>query len=84
MRIIVLNESARIDVPLNALLNSIQSLTIDEKLRLWKAFNEQLELIEEEQLEEKPEIKMELKEAKEAYNSGDYITLKKYLQKKTF
>lgn len=64
-------------------MNSIKNLTTEEKLALLKALDEQLQNEEEALLESDPTIRMEIKEAREAYKTHNYVTLEEYIAKKS-
>ena len=72
-------ETVKMSIPFESLLESISKLKLQDKLRLWKSLNEQLAQIEEESYEANPTIQSEIREARIAYQAGDYVTLDEYI-----
>lgn len=68
-----------ISVPFESLLNTINNLSLTEKLRLWKLLHKQLEQAEEDTLLADPKVKSEIHEARVAYKTGDYMFLDDYI-----
>ena len=72
-------ETVKLLVPFESLVDSIMGLSLRDKLRLWELLDEQLAQAEEEILEQDPEVQAEIKEARAAYQSGDYMTIDEYI-----
>ncbi|MBU1298555.1 MAG: hypothetical protein KKG06_03665 [Bacteroidetes bacterium] len=64
-----------------SLINSVGKLSIDEKFKLWKILDEQLSQIEEELWSKDPSFQTEIREAREAYLKGDFVTIDEYIKK---
>jgi predicted oxidoreductase (fatty acid repression mutant protein) len=64
-----------------SLINSVGKLSIDEKFKLWKILDEQLSQIEEELWSKDTSIQGEIREAREAYLKGDFVTIDEYIKK---
>jgi hypothetical protein len=75
----VTQETVTLSVPFEALVSSIANLTLKDKLRLWKLIEEQIALAEEEALEQDPVVLAEIREARAAYRTGDYMTIDDYV-----
>jgi hypothetical protein len=65
--------------PFEALVEQVASLSPQEKVRLFELLHEQLEQLEETMYENNPTIKVQIAEARAAYASGEYVTLRDYL-----
>ena len=72
-------ESERLSISFESLINSVKELSLKEKLRLWRLLNEQLAQAEEEQWEQDPAVQAEIREARSAYKAGDYVTIDEYV-----
>ena len=72
-------ETVTLSVPFEALVSSIANLTLKDKLRLWKLIEEQIALAEEEALEQDPVVLAEIREARAASRTGDYMTIDDYV-----
>jgi len=63
-------ESVKLLVPFESLVDSIAGLGLKEKLRLWKLLDEQLAQAEEEAWEHDPAVQAEIREARANYIVG--------------
>ncbi len=72
-------ETVKINIPFEALLNSIAELSVEEKIQLRNSLDEQIDALEEE---ESLETEAEVREAREAYKRGDYITIDDYIERR--
>ena len=72
-------ERVRLLIPFEALVDSIAQLNLRDKLKLWELLNEQLAQAEEEVWEQDPKIRAEIREARSAYEAGDYVTIDEYI-----
>ena len=68
-------ESARLLIPFESLVDSVAELSLRDKLRLWELLDEQIARAEEEAWEQDPTVQAEIREARAAYQAGDYLTL---------
>jgi len=50
-----------------------------DKFRLWELLDEQMADVEEEMWDEDPAVQAEIREARAAYQAGDYITIDEYI-----
>ncbi len=66
-------------IPFESLVDSISKLSPREKLRLWELLDEQITRAEEELWEQDSTVQAEIREARAAYQSGDYVTIDEYL-----
>ncbi|OQX85557.1 hypothetical protein B6D60_07615 [candidate division KSB1 bacterium 4484_87] len=64
-----------ISVPLESLISSIKKLKYKDQITLLELIEEQLE---EKLIQRNPLIQKEIDEAREAYKSGNYVTLDEY------
>lgn len=69
-------ETVRINVPFEALLDSISRLSTEEKMQLRASLDDQIDALGEE----RPEIEAEVREARKAYEAGNYTTIDEYLE----
>lgn len=72
-------ESVELLIPFESLIDCVEKLSLKEKIHLWELLDEQLSQIEEEILEKDPSIQTEIQEARDAYKTGDYITIDEYI-----
>lgn len=72
-------ETVKINIPFEALLNSIAELSIEEKIQLRDYLDEQIGVLEEE---ENPALEAESREARDAYERGDYVTIDEYIERR--
>jgi hypothetical protein len=75
-----MNQSTiKLQIPFESLIEAIFCLDIEQKQQLWAILNEEMAIIEDDLEENNPSIQAEIQEAKEAYQTGDYITLEEYM-----
>ncbi len=72
-------ETVKLQIPFESLVDAIASLGLEEKRRLWQMLDEQISEAEDNLLEEDPTLQAEIEEARTAYQEGDYITLDDYI-----
>jgi hypothetical protein len=75
-------ESVKLPVPFESLVDSIAGLNLKQKLQLWKLLDEQLAQAEEEAWEHDPAAQAEIREARAAYEAGDYVTIDEYIDQR--
>ncbi|OGO40841.1 MAG: hypothetical protein A2Z04_07410 [Chloroflexi bacterium RBG_16_57_9] len=68
-------ESVKLLIPFDSLVDSVTELSLEEKRRLWEVLDEQIALTEEEMWEQTPTVQAEIREARAAYQAGDYVTV---------
>lgn len=73
-----MEETVRLVIPFEALLQSVKELGIKEKWLLWQWLDEQIAQAEEEVWEQDPVVQAEIREARMAYAAGDYVTIDEY------
>ena len=66
-------------VPFDTILRSVSALSSEEKLKIMEALHVQLEQAEEDLYEQDPQIQAEIREARVAYDTKNYIMLNDYL-----
>lgn len=71
-------ETVKINVPFEALLDSISGLSVEEKMQLRDSLDDQIDALEKE----RPEIEAEVREARKAYEAGDYTTIDEYIKQR--
>jgi hypothetical protein len=72
-------KSVKLLIPFESLAESVSELDLADKLRLWELLEEQLAQAEEEHWEQDPVVQAEIREARAAYQAGDYVTPEEYL-----
>ena len=72
-------ESVKLLIPFESLVDSVAQLSLRDKLRLWRLLNEQLAQAEEEIWEQDPTIQAEIEQARSAHKGGDYVTIDEYI-----
>ena len=75
-------ENVELLIPFESLIDCIEKLDVQEKIRLWELLDEETALIEEDILEQNPIIQVEIQEARDAYKEGNYITIDEYISKR--
>jgi hypothetical protein len=76
-------ETVKLQIPFESLLNAIASLGLEEKRKLWQILDEQIAETEDSLLVEDPTVQAEIAEAKTAYQAGDYLTLDEYIARRS-
>ncbi len=71
-----------LSIPFEALVESVSQLSIEGKRRLWGVLGEQIGQIEEEIWDQDPTIRSEIRDARSAYQKGDYVTIDDYVAKR--
>jgi len=72
-------KSVSLLIPFESLVDSIAELSLKDKLRLWGLLDEQIAQAEEEAWEQDPTVQAEIREARAAYQVGDYVTIDEYI-----
>ena len=73
------HETVKLLIPFQTLIDSIAELSLEDKHRLWELLDEQIAQIEEELWEQDPKAQEEIREARAAYEAGDYVTIDEYV-----
>ena len=71
--------TVKIGISFESLLEAISSLAVPEKRKLWEFLETELFQDEEEEGEDSPEIIAEIQAARTDYQTGNYLTLDQYL-----
>lgn len=71
-----------LSVSFESLVTAIRSLTWNEQQELLKLLEEQM-FESEEAWEDSPEIVVEIQQARQAYQAGDYQTLEEFMSNKS-
>ncbi|MBM4167056.1 MAG: hypothetical protein FJ218_09110 [Ignavibacteria bacterium] len=66
----------------NSFVESFSHLDLSEKRQLWKTIYGTLEEIEDELFEQDSIIQNEVREAREEYKAGKYVTLDEFISKR--
>ena len=72
-------DTVKLLIPFESLLESVEDLNVDEKRRLWELLDEQLSQAEEESWQQDPTVQAEIREARAAYEAGDSLTIDEYV-----
>ncbi|MGH2592012.1 MAG: hypothetical protein ACRDGG_00700 [Anaerolineae bacterium] len=72
-------ETVKLLIPFESLVDSVADLSLKDKHRLWVVLNEQLAQAEEDVWEQDPAFRAEIQEARVAYEAGDYMTIDEYI-----
>ena len=72
-------ESVELSIPFDSLVDSVTKLHLRDKFRLWELLDEQMADVEEEMWDEDPALQDEIREARAAYQAGDYVTIDEYI-----
>ncbi len=68
-----------LEVPFESLEASLAGLDLKDKLRLWQLLEEQIAQSEEDTWERDPAFEAAIREARAAYDAGDYLTFDDYV-----
>lgn len=69
------------NVPFEALVEAVKSLDLNHKRQLLEVLEDLLFDLEEESMEQNPQVLLEVEEARKAYQAGDYQTIQDYIAK---
>ncbi|MBU0491198.1 MAG: hypothetical protein KKA73_16080 [Chloroflexi bacterium] len=72
-------DSVELSIPFESLVDSIIRLSLQDKLRVWELLDEQVAQAEEDLWEHDPAVLTEIREARAAYQAGEYVTLGEYI-----
>ncbi len=72
-------ESVELSIPFDSLVDSVTKLHLRDKFRLWELLDEQMADVEEDAWDEDPAVQAEIREARAAYQAGDYVTIDEYI-----
>ena len=75
-----MQNTVSLTIPFESLLESVQRLPTLEKRKLLELLDIQLAEVEEEMWERDPLAQAELREARTAYHSGNYVTIDEYIE----
>jgi hypothetical protein len=71
-------ETVRLLIPFEALADSVKELSLKDKRRLWELLDEQMAQAEEEVWERDSTVQAEIRQARAAFQAGDYVTIDEY------
>ena len=71
-------QAIKLSVTFESLLEAIGQLTLEDKLRLAAALDEQIIEEEDARFGLSPETQQQIEEARREYEAGDYVTLDEY------
>jgi hypothetical protein len=71
--------TVKIGISFESLLEAISSLAVPEKRKLWELLETELFQHEEEEGKDNPETIAEIQAARTDYQAGNYLTLDQYL-----
>ncbi len=71
--------TVKLSIPFEALVESVKELGLKEKYLLWELLSEQMAQAEESLWEQDPVVQAEIREARAAYQAGDYVTIDEYI-----
>jgi len=72
-------ESVELSIPSESLVDSVTKLHLRDKFRLWELLDEQMADAEEGAWDEDSAVQAEIREARDAYQAGDYVTIDEYI-----
>ena len=72
-------ESVELSIPFESLVDSVTNLHLQDKFRLWELLDEQMADVEEDAWGEDPAVQAEIRDARAAYQAGDYVTIDEYI-----
>jgi len=75
-------ESVELSIPSESLVDSVTKLHLRDKFRLWELLDAQMADADEEVWDEDPAVQAEIREARDAYQAGDYVTIDEYIARR--
>jgi hypothetical protein len=69
----------KVQISFESLVEAIESLDLEAKLKLREILDEQIFEAEEDLMENDPTVLAEVEAARKAYQAGDYQTLEEYI-----
>ncbi len=76
------NPNVNVNIPFEELLDTIKGMNIGEKYAIWKMLVNDMELFEEEIMEKDQNAALQIREAREAYQKEEYVTIDEYINKR--
>ena len=70
----------RLSIPTDLLAKAFAGLTLREKYQLLEILETQIAEAEEDSWEKDASVRSEIREARTAYNTGDYVTIDEYVK----
>ena len=70
--------SVTVSIPFETLVNTVEHMSVPEKIKLSDVLEEELAQVEESFFDNDPVSKAEMQEAREAFKNGDYVTLDEF------
>jgi hypothetical protein len=77
-----MERTVQLSIPLDVLLSAIRTLALPDKYRLLEILEKSIAEVEEELWEREPQTQALIQEARSAYHTGDFVSLKSYIQSK--
>ena len=74
---------ATVEVSFEALVKAISALSLKDKNRLYEILYEQIEQEEEHLMEQDPEVRAEMEQARAELEAGKYVTFDEYDAKRS-
>lgn len=68
-------------IPFESLVAAVKALGNAEQLKLYSILKDQIAAMEEEMIDNDPELSRVVLEAKADYEAGDFVTLEEYIAK---
>ena len=75
-------ETVKLMIPFESLIESVSTLSLNDKRRLWELLEGQIAQADEDLLEQDPKVQAEIQEARAAYKAKDYVTIDEYIARK--
>ena len=75
-----MQDMIRLSIPTNLLAEAFAGLTLREKYQLLEILETQIAEAEEDSWEKDASVRSEIREARTAYNTGDYVTIDEYVK----
>jgi hypothetical protein len=76
-------KKVKLSIPFESLVQSIAELSSEDKRRLWEWFDQEMARYEEQIWEQSPSVHAEIREARCAYQAGDYVSIEEYICRKS-
>lgn len=73
----------KVQISFESLIEAIESLDLEDKLKLREILDDQIFEAEEDQMENDPAVLAEVETARKEYQTGDYQTLEEYIASRT-
>jgi hypothetical protein len=70
--------TVKLQIPFTDFVSAVKQLSLDDKRRLWNLLDDEMSQTEEDMWERDPAMLAEIRDARSAYETGDFLTIDQY------